>query len=136
MSFAKIRGKLTSRIGRPVNFGAPQDVHNKGGIPGQGEIVGEVWVDPELNESAPHSKPCDEHCWGDYSFCSQLIRWSDDTYSIRLAYYRRRCGEDFWEYASQTTVNAEPQIIRALCERTLSREDWFRNKPPVARPPQ
>lgn len=129
MSFAQIKGKLTSRIGRPVRFGAPQDVHGKGGVAGQGTIVDEAWVDTSLNETGPHPQPCDEHCWGDYSFCSQLIKWSDGAPDmIRLAYYRRRCGEDFWEYASQMTVTAEPTIVKTLCEKTLAKEDWFRSE--------
>ena len=44
---------------------------------------------------------------------------------IRLAYYRRRCGEDFWEFASQMTVTAEPPIIKALLVRTLAKKTWF-----------
>jgi len=110
-------------------------VRNKGGIAGQGVILDEVWAYPEINESTPHSQPCDQHCWGDYSFCSQLIRWNDDSHSIRLAYYRRRCGEDFWEYASQMTVNADQATIKALCERTLAKEGWFCDKPLIASSP-
>lgn len=129
MSFAKIKSKLRSRIGRTVRFGAPQDVRNKGGVPGQGIIVDEVWAYPEVNDKPPHPQPCDAHCWGDYSFCSQLIRWTDNTYSIRLAYYRRRCGEDFWTFASQMTVNADPETIKRLCEHTLAKHTWFADKP-------
>lgn len=131
---------LTSRIGRPVRFGAPLDVHNKGGPPSEGVIIDEVWVDPDHNESAAHSQPCDNgvNCWGDYSFCSQLIKWSNGnphTHSIRLAYYRRRCGEDWWEFASQTTVVSDPQTVKTLCERTLAKETWFQDEP-SATPPQ
>jgi hypothetical protein len=75
--------------------------------------------------------PCKyaSECWGDYSFCGQLIKWNDNTHSIRLAYYRRRCGDDCWEYASQMTVNAEWQIIKPLLERTLAKKSWFQEPP-------
>jgi hypothetical protein len=80
MSFAQIKGPLQSRIGRPVRFSAPKDVHAKGGPPGHGAIVDEVWADVTVNTSPPHSQPCvDGHeCWGDHAFCAQLIRWSND----------------------------------------------------------
>ena len=39
MSFAKIKGKLSSRIGRPVHFGPPEDVKRKGGGAGAGTII-------------------------------------------------------------------------------------------------
>lgn len=126
MGFSKIAGELTSRIGRAVAFGAPQDVHRKGGKGVRGVIVDEVWADPDLNRAA--HRCADEQCWGDYSFCAQRIKWTDGGstwFSIRLAYYRRRCGEDWWEYASQTTVNAGWETIKALCDRTLAKADWF-----------
>jgi hypothetical protein len=130
MGFAKIRGKLTSRIGRSTRFGAPQDVKEKGGKEGYGAIIDEVWADETVNDSEPHQKPCrrGKECWGDYSFCSQLIEWADGTRSIRLAYYRRRCGEDYWEYASQTTVNSEWQTIKTLLEKTLAKTQWFNDR--------
>jgi hypothetical protein len=124
-----MKGELTSRIGRLVTFRAPQDVHVKGGAGHKGEIVDEVWVDAEINKSPPHERPCDEHCWGDYSFCSQLIKWSDGTHTIRLAYYRRRCGEDAWEYASQMTVNSAPETIHSLLTQTLAKGRWFPGDP-------
>ena len=129
MSFAKTKGELTSRIGRRVTFGAPKDVHEKGGAGPKGEIVDEVWVDAEINKSSPHERPCDEHCWGDYSFCSQLIKWSDGTHTVRLAYYRRRCGEDAWEYASQSTVNHDRETIHSLLTQTLAKGGWFPRDP-------
>ena len=128
MSFAKIKGKLSSRIGRPVHFGPPEDVKRKGGGAGAGTIIDEVWADPDLNNAPPH-KDCDGQCWGDYSFCSQLIRWDDGTEVIRLAYYRRRCGEDFWEFAAQMTPTAEPEIIKVWFNRTLAKDAWFRTEP-------
>jgi hypothetical protein len=33
---------------------------------------------------------------------------------IRLAYYRRRTGEDWWEYASQMTVCSDVATIKTL----------------------
>jgi len=129
------KGHLTSRIGRDVNFGPPEDVGGKGGNGSHGVIVDEFWVDPALNVSEPHTKPCPkgDHCWGDYSFCAQLIRWDEDDshkrHTIRLAYYRRRCGEDFWTFASQMTVNDEPSIVERLCQGTLKNVGWFIDPP-------
>jgi len=125
MSFAKIHGHLTSRIGRPVNFGPPQDVLQKGGSGGAGTIIDEVWADQAINTAPVHEQLCGNWCWGDYSFCSQMIEWDDGRRMIRLAYYRRRCGEDFWTFASQMTVTSEPETIKALLDRTLSRRNWF-----------
>src|SRR5712664_3282073 len=100
MGFAKIKGQLKSRIGQRVRYSAPKDVREKGGGPAFGMIVDEVWADSVENE-APPRKAEGEHDWGDYSFFAQLIRWDKDAdsakegYSIRLGYYRRRCGEDW-----------------------------------------
>lgn len=126
MGFAKIKGNLTSRIGCPVRFGAPRDVDARGGLPSHGVIVDEVWAEPEINTS-PARVLDHDHDWGDYSFTSQLIRWGDGRHTIRLAYYRRRAGEDHWEYASQMTVNGEPAVMKVLLEQTLQRKDWFQN---------
>jgi len=129
MGFAKITGPLTSRIGRRVRYGAPKDVHGKGGKARFGRIVDEVWADPKTN-LAPRRKPSHRHDWGDYSFCAQLIRWDEDGHhSIRLGYWRRRAGENCWEFAGQTTVSSSWRTIKALCEKTLSRKSWFRDKP-------
>jgi len=119
MSFSKIQGSLTSRVGRRVRFGAPRDVQSRGGPAGYGTIVAEVWADPSVNDLPP--RPMDDpHDWGDYSFASQLIRWDSGEHSIRLAYYRRRTGENHWEFASQMTVNSDPATIKLLLERTLA----------------
>jgi len=126
MGFAKIRGKLTSRVGCRVRFGAPRDVHTAGGSAGYGSIVDEVWAYPEVNDM-PARQSEGPHNWGDYSFASQLIGWQDGTHSIRLAYYRRRAGEDHWEFASQMTVNADPPTIKALLQKTLAKQEWFAN---------
>jgi hypothetical protein len=74
MSFARTKGNLTSRIGKPVRFGTPKDVGAKGGTAGFGTIVDEVWATPEINTS-PAKKPGNKDDWGDYSFCAQLIKW-------------------------------------------------------------
>ena len=128
MGFAKIKGQLTPRIGCRVRFGAPKDVEAKGGRASYGEVGDEVWADPEINVSPPRN-PKTAHDWGDYSFCAQLIKWDEENYSIRLAYYRRRAGEDFWEFASQMTVNYNWKTIKALLERTLAKKQWFKDNP-------
>jgi len=51
MSFAKIKGNLTSRIGAQVRFGTPKDIGAKGGRPIFGTIVDEVWATPKINTS-------------------------------------------------------------------------------------
>jgi hypothetical protein len=76
----------------------------------------------------------DPHDWGDYSFASQLIRWDSGEHSIRLAYYRRRTGENHWEFASQMTVNSDPATIKLLLERTLAQAAWFASPPQVEMP--
>jgi len=76
MSFAKIKGVLTSRIGRSVSFGPPGDVHAKGGAAIRGIIIEDVWADPEVNSAPRHPQPCGEHCWGDYSFARSLSEYS------------------------------------------------------------
>jgi len=131
MGWARIKGNLTSRIGCQVSFGAPKDVLEKGHGGISGEIIDEVWAYPDENTKPPHEKPCriGDGCWGDYSFCSQLIRWPTGEHAIRLAYYRRRCGEDHWEYASQMTVSSECETIRTLLERTLAQTAWFQPMP-------
>jgi hypothetical protein len=130
MGFAKIRGKLRPRIGSPVQFGAPKDVVQKGGKPVSGTIIDEVWADPDVNGVKPHTNcQMGPECWGDYSFCAQLIEWDNGDHSIRLAYYRRRCGEDYWEYASQMTVNSDWATMKNLMERTLAKTTWFQSAP-------
>jgi hypothetical protein len=126
----KIRGNLTSRIGRPVKFGAPKDVRAKGGIHFSGIIVDEVWATPEINIS-PARQPQNNNDWGDYSFSAQLIKWGENNHSIRLAYYRRRAGQDWWEFASQMTVSGDWQTIKALLERTLAKAGWFSDAPVI-----
>ncbi len=119
-----IKGPLTSRVGQEVSFKAPDDVARAGGAGRSGIVEKEVWADPSIN-SQPVRAPVSAADCGDYSFCSQLILWTDGTRSIRLGYYRRRAGEDEWHWGSQTTVEGEPVEIRALLEKTLSQADWF-----------
>ncbi len=124
----KIKGNLKSRIGNPVTFRTPKDVGAKGGTPVSGAVVDEVWATPALNTS-PARQAQDKDDWGDYSFCAQLIKWGENNHSIRLAYYRRRAGEDWWEFASQMTVNSDWRTIKALLERTLTKTGWFSDTP-------
>ena len=128
MSFAKIKGNLTSRIGRPVNFKTPKYVRARGGTPISGTIVDEVRATPEINTS-PARKLKNNDDWGDYSFCAQLIKWGENNHSIRLAYWRRRAGEDWWEFAAQMTVNSDWREIEALLKRTLAKTGWFSDSP-------
>lgn len=121
-------GTLESRIGKPVNFCAPEDVREAGGNGFSGMVVDEVWAEPELNASPPRTRQ-GVNDFGDHCYCSQLIRWADGTYGLRLAYFRRRPGEAQWIFASQMTVTGEPAVMKALMERTLAREGWFRDSP-------
>jgi len=128
MGFAKIKGELTSRIGARVRFSAPKDVRQAGGVAASGRIIDEVWADPEINKKPPRPRSSNKD-WGDYSFCAQLIKWAHGDYTIRLAYFRRPAGEDYWEYASQMTVNSDWRTIKALFEKTLAKERWFKDNP-------
>lgn len=123
-----IKGELTSRIGRPVKLGAPKDVKQAGGSASIGIIIDEIWATPEINKKPPRPSAGPDD-WGDYSFCAQLIKWDENGYSIRLAYYRRRAGEDHWKYASQMTVCSDWQTIKALIEKTLDKQSWFKDNP-------
>jgi hypothetical protein len=124
MGWAQIKGELTSRIGWPVTFGPPADARKLGSDAIRGKIVDEIWVDKSINSSDPKPATADNK-WGDYSFCAQLIEWDHGERDIRLAYYRRRLGEGWWELASQTTVCSDTATIKRLCELTLSKRDWF-----------
>lgn len=124
MGFAKIKGKLVSRIGQRVNYKSPNDVHAKGGGYKSGEIIDEIWANEEVNKNAVRDV-AHVHDWGDYSFFSQLIKWDEGGHDIRLGYYRRRAGEDWWEFAGQTTISGQPNEIKPLLEKTLSKIEWF-----------
>jgi len=123
-----VPGELTSRVNRRVRFGVPRDIERAGGAPEYGVIVDEIWADPEINRKPPRPSTGTRD-WGDYSFCSQLIRWNNGEYSIRLAYYRRQAGGSIWRYASQTTVNVDWRSIKLLLNRTLTKTSWFRADP-------
>lgn len=124
MSRARIKGHLTSRIGKTVTFGPPRDVFKAGGKSTAGKIIDEVWVNKDLNSTPPRQGDA-HNSWGDYSFCAQLIDWGQGERGIRFAYYRRRIGEDWWELGSQTTVCSDPVTIKRLCELTLSKRTWY-----------
>ena len=115
---------LESKIGKQVRFCPPKDARERGAQDRLGKIVDEVWA-IESQRDAPKHTHNDPNCWGDYAFCSQLIEWTDGGYSIRLAYYRQRSGQDHWEFASQTTFETRPSTVKALLERTLAKSDWF-----------
>jgi hypothetical protein len=127
MGFAKIKGELVSRKGQRVNYKAPNDVRAKGGDYIRGEIIDEIWADETINTS-PAKKEFDLHDWGDYSFFAQLIKWDEGGYNLRMGYYRRRAGEDWWEFAGQTTISGEPNGLKSLLEKTLAKKEWFEVK--------
>ena len=106
-------------------FNPPQDVQKSGGFASRGFIIDEVWAKPEVNHS-PKINNNIKRSWGNYSFCSQLIKWEDGSHSIRLAYYRRRVGENYWEFAGQTTITSEPSTIKKLLVKTLAKKEWFK----------
>jgi hypothetical protein len=124
MGWAKIRGQLPSRIGQRVRFGAPQDVQRAGGEHGTGVIVDEVWADAEINTS-PSRPSKGTGDWGDYSFFAQRIKWHGGGHLIRLGYYRRRAGEDFWEFAGQTTICARWRAVKSLLDGFSTKPNWF-----------
>lgn len=138
MSYAKIKGPLKTRIGREVIFGRPKDVRRRIGEGCKtGQIVGEVWENRKINLAKPHRPRHYKNCWGDYSFCAQLIEWCDKDsppkYQVRLGYYRRRCGENSWELAGQTTVTSEWRRIKRLCEKILDPAKWKGQSPQSVR---
>ncbi len=96
-------GQLTSRIGTRITLVTPKDPLVGSRKAPKGTIIDEVWADPAINTSPP--RPCpDDSDWGDYSFCSQLIKLDDGTYTILLAYYHRPPGEDWWEFGQGIPV--------------------------------
>jgi hypothetical protein len=127
MSFAKHRpGPLTSRIGRIVTFSSPKDVAKRGGARRTGTIVDEVWANEAVNRRDPR-KLTKKDDWGDYSFCAQLIEWDDDpdVRSIRLGYFRRRAGEQHWEFAAQMSSTSDVKTMERLFKKTLKKSEWF-----------
>ena len=96
-------GQLTSRIGTRVTLETPNGRRVGVDKPRKGRIIDEVWAHPAINTSPPRPREGDSDC-GDYSFCSQLIRLDDGTYTILLAYYHRPPGEDWWEFGQGIPV--------------------------------
>jgi hypothetical protein len=128
MGFAKIKGRLPSRKGQRVRFGAPKDVRGGGGGALVGTIRDEVWADESINHS-PHRAANGAHDWGDYSFFAQLIELDDGRHLIRLGYYRRRAGEDWWEFSGQWTICADWRIIKSLMGGLAAKPEWFCDRP-------
>jgi len=127
---------LESRIGRPVRYKPPRDAARRGKKGKTGTIIDETWANPKLHTARRHGRNCRHRktqtgCWGDYSFCAQLIKWDHGEHSIRLSYYRRRCGEDKWEYASQMTVDSYWPTIKKLLKITLTQSEWFKDVPQI-----
>ena len=117
--------KLKSHIGQKVQYGPPASTRRGANL--VGEIVDEVWA-IEAQRDPPEHDHDDLNCWGDYAFCSQLIQWQNGGYSIRLAYYHLPCKGPVWKFASQTTVDTKPSIIKPLRERTLAKAIGFLNQ--------
>jgi len=125
---------MESKIGKPVKYKPPRDMGRRKKKAKTGIIIDELWTDPKIDKRRIHTAQCRQRrtpigCWGDYAFCAQLIRWDHGEHSIRLAYYRRRCTEDNWEYASQMTVDALWPTIKKLANKTLKKKEWFRDNP-------
>lgn len=114
-----------SNVGRPVNFSAPDNVKSLGAKDIKGLVIDEIWQDPSFS-TRPVRNARSTTDWGDYSLFSQLIKWEDNTTSIRLGYYRRSPGKQNWRFASQWTITDEPAKIRSLLEKTLAKSDWFK----------
>jgi hypothetical protein len=112
---------MLDNIGKDVVFSPPRD--RKGSSKRRGRIEDEVWAE-ECRQDHVCKGP---DCWGDYAYSSQLIRWNDGRYSIRLAYFRRPCGGDGYTFASQTTIEDDPSIIQSLLNKTLAKSAWFEN---------
>lgn len=125
MKCQPIRDKILSRRGCDVTFRSPKDVRTAGGKKHRkGIIIDEVWepgID-EINAGSVHMGR-----WGAYAFFSQLIRWDDGKYQIRLGYYRRAVGKRRWIFASQTTICSNWRTIKSLLDNTLAKASWFRD---------
>ena len=72
-------GRVPPQKGKKVRFRAPKGV--AGGL--KGEVVDEVWASDSQLDAPKHVPDHDLACWGDYAFCSQLIKWDNGGYSIR-----------------------------------------------------
>jgi hypothetical protein len=116
--------KLRSHIGDKVTYKPPLSAQRQGAPNHIGKIEDEVWAINSQRDPQQHQHN-DPNCWGDYAFCSQLIKWQQGGYSIRLTYYRLPCGGSHWQYAGQTSIETKPSTIRTLLKQTLEKTDWF-----------
>lgn len=117
-----------NHVGNKVVFKPPKNVPD--GKQRTGRIVDELWADNQGLKSR-HQQGHAANCWGEYAFCAQLIEWDNGGHSIRFAYYRQSCGSEKWTFGSQTTVEANPEDIKSLCEKTLAKGEWLAKKPPT-----
>jgi hypothetical protein len=83
--------RLRSHIGDQVKYKPPLSARKQGAPNRIGRIEDEVWAIDAQRDPPKHDHN-DPNCWGDYAFCSQLIKW-DEGGSIRLTFYRLPCGE-------------------------------------------
>ena len=116
--------RLRDHVGDKVIYAAPLSARRQGAPKRVGVIEGEVWAIDAQRDPPKHTHS-DPNCWGDYAFCSQLIKWEEGGYSIRLTYYRLPCGGDHWQYAGQTSIETKPSTIEKLLKKTLESGDWF-----------
>jgi hypothetical protein len=103
---------LPQRTGKQVHFSPPQSVEE--GASRTGDVIDSV-------QSGPHRD--DE--WGYYLYFSELIRWKDNTTSVRLAYYYAPFGANRWLWGGQYSIEDTPAVIKDLIEKTLQKKDWF-----------
>jgi hypothetical protein len=131
MSFAKIKGKLSSRIGRPVHFGPPEDVKRKGGGAGAGTIIDEVWA------VVIRTSDTSDKLFDDVFSRTRIARLSDgviatlqDTLLRRLAFGRTRLGaatdqarnilESSLEILSRLALRLPTEQLRRLFDQASS----------------
>jgi len=113
-------GQLTSRIGTGLTLSTDGERMGAGKAR-KGTIVDEVWADPAINTSPPRPPQGASDC-GDYSFCSQLVRLTDGTYTILLAYYHRPPGEDWWEFGQAIPILSTPSKRKPGATKRLLRQ--------------
>ena len=81
-----------------------------------GEFVGRVTDEVSIQRDFENT---------DCLFLIQLVRWNDDSETIRFAYYTKPHGSDEsqWNYANRPP-NIEPDVLRELISRAR-RRPWF-----------
>lgn len=94
----------------------------------KGKVKDEVWANRKLIESPPR-KSSHPRKKAEFSLCAQLIRWDDDKYGIRLAYFKRNWGAAEWRYVSRAAPTSDPKTIKKLLTKTLAKRNWFRKQP-------